>query len=100
MAIYGFGAIYGDDDLCDDFVQEGVACVGWSEADAPPLYDILRNIKNGDLIYIKSYNPKAGLTIKAVGVCTDRIIRKHGKLNYGVTVRYVWHGDDNIGLPA
>ena len=45
MAIYGFGAMFGGDtDVTDEFLQQGMACVGWSEQDAPPLFDMLRNI--------------------------------------------------------
>jgi hypothetical protein len=101
VAIYGFGAMFGGNtDVTDDFFQQRMACVGWSEQDAPPLFDILRNIGNGDLVFIKSFNPQVGLTIKAVGIVTDRTIRQYAVLGHprnGVTVLWVWHGSDSVG---
>jgi hypothetical protein len=101
MAIYGFGAMFGGDtDVSGDFLQMGMACVGWSEQDAPPLFDILRNIGNGDLVFIKSFNLQVGLTIKAVGVVTDRTIRQYtvqGCPRHGVAVCWVWQGSDQVG---
>jgi hypothetical protein len=102
--IYGFGARFGDIDVSGVFLGEGgqgMACVGWSEAQAPPLFDMLRNIGNGDLVFIKSYNQTVGLTIKAVGVVSDRTIRQFIILDEprsGVTVRWVWRGNDQFGL--
>jgi hypothetical protein len=101
MAIYGFGAMFGGDtDVSGEFLRQGMACVGWSEQDAPPLFDILRNISNGDLVFIKSFNPQVGLTIKAVGVVTDRTIRQYpvqGQPRQGVSVCWVWQGSDPVG---
>ncbi len=101
MAIYGFGAMFDDrTDVSNDFYQQGMACVGWSEADAPPLFDILRNIRNGDLVFVKSFNPQVGLTLKAVGVVTNRTIGQFlvlGEERSGITVRWVWHGNDVVG---
>jgi len=63
MAVYGFGAKYGNQDMLDEFLRLGVACVGWPEQAAPPLeaapplHDILRDISKGDLVYVKSYAP-------------------------------------------
>jgi hypothetical protein len=101
MAIYGFGAMFGGDtDVSGDFFQQDMACVGWSEHDAPPLFDILGNIGNGDLVFIKSFNPQIGLTIKAVGIVTDRTIQQYtvqGHARNGVSVRWVWRGSDPVG---
>lgn len=100
MAIYGFGAMFGGKtDVTDDFLRQGMACVGWSEQDAPPLFDMLRNIGNGDLVFIKSFNPQVGLIIKAVGVVADRTIRQfpvQGHPRHGITVRWVWQGHDPV----
>lgn len=101
MAIYGFGAMFGGDtDVSHEFLQQGMACIGWSEQDAPPLFDLLRNVGTGDLVFIKSFNPQVGLTIKAVGVVTDRTIRKYSVLGHmrdGIAVRWVWQGTDHVG---
>ena len=72
MAIFGFGATYDREDVSARFVAAGVACVGWSETDAPPLHNILHHIKIGDIAFLKSFAPQIGLTIKAVGIVTGR----------------------------
>lgn len=101
MAIYGFGAMFGGNtDVSGDFLQQGMACIGWSEQNAPPLFDLLRNIGNGDVVFIKSFNPQVGLIIKAVGIVTDRTIQQYlvnGHPRHGITVRWVWHGNDPVG---
>ena len=76
MAIFGFGATYDREDVSARFVAAGVACVGWSETDAPPLHNILHHIKIGDIAFLKSFAPQIGLTIKAVGIVTGRKPRK------------------------
>jgi hypothetical protein len=100
LAIYGLGAMFDDTDVSEEFVTQGAACIGWSEANAPSLYDMLRSIVNGDLIYIKTFRPQDGLTIKAVGIVTDRTISKFpvlGQQRRGVTVRWVWRGAEAMG---
>ena len=67
MAIFGIGAFY-DRDVSGEFLEHGCACVGWAEADAPPAHAILHHLRGGDVIFIKSFTPNAGLTIKAVGL--------------------------------
>lgn len=70
MAIYGIGAYWDGDDKTDEFVQHGKVCIGWWPSDAPSLYKILKTIKIGDIVYIKS-NPPGELRIKAIGLVTD-----------------------------
>jgi hypothetical protein len=96
MAIFGIGARY-EEDVTEQFVSAGVACVGWSETDAPPAHAILRQLRTGDLIFIKSFTPQAGLTIKAVGIVTDGKVREVPNLGAGVPVRWVWRGEERIG---
>jgi hypothetical protein len=100
LAIYGLGATFDYTDVSEEFVTQGAACIGWSEESAPSLYDMLRSIVNGDLIYIKTFRPQDGLTIKAVGIVTHRTIRKFpvlGRQRRGVTVRWVWQGTELLG---
>lgn len=96
MAIFGVGAHY-EDDVSAQFLSEGVACVGWSENHAPPAHSILRQLRTGDLVFIKSFTPQAGLTIKAVGIVTEGKVRKVPELGSGVPVRWVWQGELVIG---
>jgi hypothetical protein len=71
MAIYGIGAVYDGKDMTDAFVQAGAAAIGWNDDDAPYAHQLFRRITVGDIIYIKSYPPKYGLHIKAVGMVTE-----------------------------
>jgi len=55
MTVYGIGAYHGDDkDVSKTFLSEEAACIGWSEKEAPALHRILKHIRIGDIIYIKS----------------------------------------------
>jgi hypothetical protein len=96
MAIYGIGAFHdGERDVSNAFIEQGVACLGWDEQQAPALYVALRRLQPGDLVYIKSH-PRGRLIIKAVGVVEDGEVRRYGDLGHGVRVRWGWHGDPVI----
>lgn len=97
MAIFGFGATYNNEDVHEAFVEAGVACVGWTRDEAPPLHNLLRHIKAGDIAYLKSFSPNIGLTIKAVGVVLEGTAQEYGELGWGVTVRWTWQGEERIG---
>lgn len=96
MAIFGIGAHY-DKDVTQDFLSRGFACVGWNEKDAPPAHAILRQLRTGDIIFIKSWTPQAGLTIKAVGIVMAGRVRNVRSLGSGVPVQWVWSGEVRIG---
>jgi hypothetical protein len=98
MAIYGIGASYnGTEDVSQDFINDGLACVRWDEIDARPLHTILKHFKIGDVVYIKAHPPQIGLIIKAVGIVISDQIKKHKKLGTGVPVKWVWRGDERLG---
>ena len=90
------GAFY-DDDVSIDFINRGCACIGHSLKAAPPAHAILRQLRSGDIIFIKSFSPNKGLTIKAVGLVKDGVPRKYGVLGIGIPVRWTWKGEDKIG---
>lgn len=96
MAVYGIGANYGRD-VSSDFINQNVACIGYDEKDAPPAHDILRSIKTADLIFIKSFTPRGGLTIKAVGIVTDSHVIDIAGLGKGLSVHWQWTGKEQIG---
>ena len=97
MAIFGIGALYDQEDVMGRFLSDGVACVGWPENEAPPAHSILRSLRTGDIIFIKSYSPGAGLFVKVVGLVTDGLVRPVPNLGVGVPVRWVWNGEERIG---
>ena len=69
MAIFGIGASYGDTDMAQNFINDGVVGVGWDEIDAPEIEQFLSTLKVGDIVYIKSYPPSSkDFVIKGIGV--------------------------------
>jgi hypothetical protein len=99
LAIFGIGAYYSGDDMTDVFLKKNVACIGWDEEDAPALYKLMMHIKIGDIIYIKKYPPNEGLTIKAIGLISeDQIIEVKGAGQACLKVKWVWHGEEQLGL--
>jgi len=102
MAIYGIGAFFeADDDVSTAFLQQGCACVFWREDEAPPAHSILRHMRAGDIVYIKTFSPQTGLTIKAVGLVTVGGVREYadvgGHLGWGVPVIWAWTGNETVG---
>jgi len=76
MAVFGIGAYY-DCDVSSDFVNEECACIGYGKTEASSLYEMLRRIKKGDIIYIKSYTIKnSTVVIKALGYVIGRNINE------------------------
>lgn len=77
MAIYGIGAYY-DDDVSDYFIEQNCACIGYGKSEASSLYEMLRRIKIGDIIYIKSFSiQKQTIHIKAIGFVIGRNIKEY-----------------------
>jgi hypothetical protein len=96
MAVIGIGATY-ERDVSQDFVDRGVACVGWAEEDARPAHSILRATRIGDIVFIKSFAPSIGLTIKPVGIVTDNRVHPVEGLGVGIDVRWRWTGEERVG---
>lgn len=92
MAIYAVGSMYGsNNEKLPEFISRKQAFVGYSSNDAPGLHVLLNQISLGDIIFVKSFSPKAGLYIKAVG-----IVRKTGlfpcpEMGHGISVDWRWH---------
>lgn len=75
MAVWGIGAKYNGSQtsLISHFTNNGVACVGYTKDTAPDIIQVMKSIKIGDLIFIKT---RWGNTIfiKAIGIITDNKI--------------------------
>mgnify|MGYP001076144261 CR=1 FL=1 len=95
MAVYGIGAMYGRNiDKKSEFLANHCACIGWKEEEAPALHKMLRKIKVGDFIYIKSFAVmKKELRVKAVGIVINDE-REKDNLGKGVTVKWLWDCGD------
>lgn len=98
MAVYGAGAYY-DEDVSKDFICKECFCIGYEKEDASALYEMLRRVKIGDLVYIKSFNQgKKGesgrLYIKAIGFVVGQNIKPftftNGKdMGFGRKVKWI-----------
>jgi len=100
MAIYGIGATYGkSDDVSPVFLARQAAYIGWSEADAPYFHQLFRRITVSDILFIKSYPPRKGLIIKAVGVVTEpQFVAGDDDMGVKVSVDWRWtHGPLVVG---
>ncbi|MGE5567486.1 MAG: hypothetical protein ACM3S5_00470 [Rhodospirillales bacterium] len=92
--MFGIGANYdGHGDMTEDFLEHGLACIGWPYNEAPSLHEIMRSFQVGDIIYIKSHPPHIGLIVKAIGIVEDSEVRPlegHGQAC--VRVNWIWRG--------
>jgi hypothetical protein len=90
---YAFGAAYkgGKEDHSSTFINKGVACVGWDKADAPAFYEMIQQINVGDIVFLKSFSPKAGLYIKAIGfVRSSKILQFEDTDGLGIGREVAW----------
>lgn len=90
MAIYGIGAKYERSiDKMNDFLINNCACIGWEESKAPATHKILKSMKIGDIVYIKSMDiSKKKLNVRAIGIVFDDKVKKYS-LGNGVQVKWI-----------
>ena len=99
MAIFGIGATYdGNRDVSNEFITNDVACIGWDITEAPALHEILRFLKLGDIIYIKSAPIGQGIRVKGICIVKDNTLRQVPNLGRGVGVTWIWSGHENLGV--
>lgn len=101
LAIFGIGATYNDSkkDVTEKFLKNGLVCIGHPEKSSedpedcsPSLHGLLRHIKAGDIVYIKSFNDK-GLYIKAIGIFrVFEELSKDEELGTCLHVKWLWIG--------
>lgn len=96
MAIWGIGAYYDNEvDRTEDFVREGLACIGWPPDESPSVHELFRRLRVGDIVYIKAFPPGGPLFVKAIGIVLDDSHRPHPSLKTCVEVGWVWRGYDH-----
>ena len=92
MAVWGIGAYYSGQNSPDktaEFLAQAGAFVGWDYRNAPSLHNMLKSIKVGDIIYIKSYTIKTkSLNIKAIGIVDDIATKTGTGLGTGIGVKW------------
>ncbi|MGK5090448.1 hypothetical protein WDW89_00375 [Deltaproteobacteria bacterium TL4] len=101
MAIYGVGAFH-ETDVSDDFILNNIVGVGWSSTDAPELQNYFKSLKVGDIVYIKaSAFGSADITIKAIGIIRDSIIRTDSDTGNLISTgrNVVWLCRDRFVIP-
>jgi hypothetical protein len=104
MAIFGIGAMYeGTDDVSRNFIQHDVAGIGLPVSDAPELHQLIKTLKVGDIIYIKSFSPSSAfIFVKAIGVIRDEIIvtrQLNNLVQIGRNVRWLVTNEFQIPKP-
>ena len=106
MAIFGVGAHWDGSDKTSDFIHHNLAVIGWDEKKAPGLHQIMRHMKVGDIVYLKSfYLRKSRLIVKAIGIILDDEILETTDLlilpgaNLARNVGYIWEGSEDLPVP-
>lgn len=71
MAIFGIGAYYGED-VSAKFINHAIAGPGWSQGEAPELFQYIASLKVGDIVYIKSCSAGSkDIHVKGIGFVAD-----------------------------
>jgi len=92
MAVYAIGSMYGSqNEKLPVFIEKNQAFVGYAEHDAPGLHVILKQVSASDIVIVKSFSPKAGLYIKAVGIVRYQGVFPHPEMGSGISVDWRWH---------
>lgn len=73
MAVWGVGAKFdGWDNKLDSFVNESFWCTGFTQQEKPEIYEMIKNIQIGDIVYVKSLPIKSNImNVRAVGIVTE-----------------------------
>ena len=78
MAIFAVGANYDGEDVSPQFITQSIAGVGWSQASAPELHQLIASLKVGDIIYIKAYSPSSpDIIVRGIGFVRDAFIHNN-----------------------
>ena len=98
MAIYGIGANYSGQDVSEEFINYGIVATGWDSWAAPDLHEYFKELKAGDIVYIKACSYSSNITIKGVGMVTDQKLldssHASGLVEIGRNVKWFdqdWH---------
>ena len=89
MAIFGIGAFF-EEDVSQDFIRKNLVGIRHRVQDAPELHQFMRTLKVGDVVYIKSFSPKARhISVKGIGVIIDDKEVKNRIVSCGRNVKWV-----------
>ena len=98
MTIYGVGYKYGGrKDVSKDFFDNGIACMNHNPEKFPYFVGLFREIKESDIIVLKKLDrTRKRLGIRAIGRVNDPKFEEKGNLGYGVSVDWIWYGQEEI----
>lgn len=93
MAIFGAGSKWKTDELKKDFFNEEKFIIGWNEANAKDLYEVVSQLKVGDIIYLKGVSPRhiRNIEVKGIGIVTKSFIQCLLSGEYGETDISDWN---------
>ena len=87
--MFGHGARY-DDWVHEEFLNEGISCVGFDPNDNPEVINQMTSMRKGDFIYLKAYGPSSRqLCILGCGIITSNRIIDHDDLGLGRKVEWI-----------
>jgi len=92
---WGIGARYGTEYMVSEFLEEGVACIGFDKSEVPEIFAQFKTMRAGDKIFMKAFGPSSPqICVMGVGTVIGKNIYKvSDKLGYGIDVDWVWgHG--------
>ena len=93
MAIFGAGSKWETDELKEDFFNEEKFIIGWNETSAKDLYEVVSQLKVGDIIYLKGVSPRhiRNIEVKGIGIVTKSFIQCLQSGEYGETDISDWN---------
>lgn len=77
MAIYGIGYMWDKEEKLTDFLTNEYVQIGHELIDAQDAYNLLQNIKVGDIVYLKSFSHKVPgkIYVQGIGIVYEDIMR-------------------------
>ncbi len=96
MAVWGIGAYYPGEkvDKAKKYVENGTVIIGYFEKQRPKYYEMLRKIKAGDVIFIKSrFMLNQPMKVKAIGIAISNHVSIENGMDGRIGVRVKWIKD-------
>jgi hypothetical protein len=94
MAIFGAGSNWSGKEVKKTFFSEDKFVIGWNEENSKDLYEVVSQLKVGDIIYLKSVSPRyiRNIEVKGIGLVTKSFIQCLQSGEYGDSNISDWNG--------
>lgn len=111
MAIFGAGSNWNNEEIKQQFFDQEQFIIGWDYKDAKDLYQMVSNLKVGDIIYLKSNQPGSRtIRVKGVGIIQnsfiDSLMQDHlsseeirGNVSFYLRVKWFYKDEVLIQIP-